>query len=138
MKIATRITLPVFGFLVATTIGFIPMRPVMAHHSLAAEFDVSKTVTITGTITRMEWKNPHSWLHVDVKDPRGRVASWAIEFGAPNALYRRGWRKTDMPEKTVVTIKGYPALDKSTTISAIDVKFADGRTLFAGTAQPAK
>jgi hypothetical protein len=105
-----------------------------AHHSLAAEFDVSRTVTIAGVITKMEWKNPHSWLYVDVKDAQGRVISWAIEFGAPNALYRRGWRRDDLPANLQVTVTGYPALDKSNTVNAIDVKLPDGRTLFTGNA----
>jgi hypothetical protein len=105
-----------------------------AHHSLAAEFDVSRMVTISGTVTKMEWKNPHSWLYVDVKDAQGRVVSWAIEFGAPNALYRRGWRRDDLPPNLQVTVTGYPALDKSNTINATDVKLPDGRTLFTGNA----
>jgi hypothetical protein len=114
-------------------LGVLGARPA-AHHSLAAEFDVSRTVTIAGVITKMEWKNPHSWLYVDVKDAQGRVISWAIEFGAPNALYRRGWRRDDLPANQQVTVTGYPALDKSNTVNAIDVKLPDGRTLFTGNA----
>jgi len=104
-----------------------------AHHSLSSEFDISKTVTITGTVTKMEWTNPHAWLHVEVKDEQGQMALWNIEFGSPNALYRRGWRRTDLPDKVVVAVTGYLAKDGSKTISASDVKLPDGRTLFAGT-----
>jgi hypothetical protein len=106
---------------------------VAGHHSLAAEFDVSKTITVTGTITNMKWTNPHSWLFVDVKNARGQVEKWEIEFASPNSLYRRGWRRTDLPPKSAVTVVGYPSLDKSAKVmTASDVKLADGRTLFAG------
>jgi len=109
------------------------VAPIAAHHSLAAEFDVSRMVTVTGTITSMRWTNPHSWLHVDVKNARGQVEKWEIEFSSPNSLYRRGWRRTDLPPKSVVTVVGYPSRDKSAKVlSASDVKLPDGRTLFAG------
>jgi hypothetical protein len=104
-----------------------------AHHSLSSEFDISKTTTITGTVTKMEWTNPHAWLHVEVKDEQGQVVLWNIEFGSPNSLYRRGWRRTDLPERVVVAVTGYLAKDGSKTLSASDVKLPDGRTLFAGT-----
>jgi hypothetical protein len=106
---------------------------VSAHHSLSSEFDISKTTTITGTVTKMEWTNPHAWLHVDVKNAQGQVEPWNIEFGSPNSLYRRGWRRTDLPANVVVVITGYLAKDGSKTISASDLKLPDGRTLFAGT-----
>jgi hypothetical protein len=104
-----------------------------AHHSLSTEFDIKKTVTLTGTVTKMEWTNPHSWLHVDVKNAQGKIEPWNIEFGSPNALYRRGWHRTDLPANAVVTVTGYASKDGSRTISAADVKLPDGRTLFAGT-----
>jgi hypothetical protein len=105
-----------------------------AHHSLTAEFDTSKTVSLSGTITEMKWTNPHSWLYIDVKNARGQVENWAVEFASPNSLYRRGWRKSDLPPKDVISVVGYPSRDtKSRTISATDVKLPDGRTLFAGT-----
>jgi hypothetical protein len=104
-----------------------------AHHSLSSEFDISKTTTITGTVTKMEWTNPHAWLHVEAKDEQGQVVLWNIEFGSPNSLYRRGWRRTDLPERVVVAVTGYLAKDGSKTLSASDVKLPDGRTLFAGT-----
>jgi hypothetical protein len=112
---------------------FVAARTVSAHHSLSTEFDIKKSVTLTGTVTKMEWTNPHSWLHVDVKNAQGKVEAWNIEFGSPNALYRRGWHRTDLPANAVVTVTGYASKDGSRTISAADVKLPDGRTLFAGT-----
>lgn len=108
--------------------------PVFAHHSFAAEFAANKPVTMKGTITRMEWSNPHAWLYIDVKGPDGKVVNWAIEFGAPNALYRRGWRNTDLPVGVEVTVQGYLAKDGSAKVSATDVTLPDGKKLFAGTA----
>ena len=104
-----------------------------AHHSLAAEFNVDKTMEITGTITEMRWTNPHAWLYVDVKDENGNVQNWAIEFGTPNQLYRRGWSKNDLPAGATVTIVGYAPRDNSQRLSATDVTLPDGRRLFAGT-----
>jgi hypothetical protein len=109
------------------------VAPLAGHHSLAAEFDVSKTITVSGTITNMRWTNPHSWLYVDVKNARGQIEKWEIEFASPNSLYRRGWRRTDLPPKSTITVVGYPSLDKSAKVmTATDVKLPDGRTLFAG------
>lgn len=106
-----------------------------AHHSLSTEFDTSKQATIVGTISKMVWSNPHAWLHVEVKDTKGQVQPWAVEFGSPNGLYRRGWRRDDLPAGATVTVTGYLARDGSKTISAGDVKLSDGRTLFAGSPQ---
>jgi hypothetical protein len=105
-----------------------------AHHSLQAGFDISKQQTVTGTITKMEWRNPHGWLYVDVKDEKGQVQQYAIEFSAANSLYRRGWRQTDLPVGGSVTITGYVARDGTRTLTANEVKLADGRTLFGGAA----
>lgn len=105
---------------------------VTAHHSFAAEFDASKPITLTGVITKMVWSNPHAWLHVDVKGPDGTVKSWAVEFASPNALYRQGWRKTDLPAGAKVTLEGFLAKDGSTTANAVKVTTSDGRPLFAG------
>src|ERR1700722_10097671 len=78
--------------------------PAYAHHAFAAEYDGSQRVTITGTLTGFDWFNPHAWLHVEVKGADGKVENWAVEFGSPNALYRRGFRKTDFPAGTEVLI----------------------------------
>lgn len=105
-----------------------------AHHSLQAGFDITRTQTVTGTITRMDWRNPHAWLYLDVKDEKGQVQQYAVEFSAANALYRRGWRQDDLPVGATVTVTGYVARDGSRTLTANEVKLADGRTLFGGTA----
>ncbi len=107
--------------------------PALAHHSLTAEFDTDRTVALTGTITEMKWTNPHAWLYINVKDDKGQVQNWAIEFATPNQLYRRGWAKDDLPAGAVVTVNGYPSRDKGLRISSLEVKLPDGRTLFAGT-----
>src|SRR4051812_47333977 len=83
-----------------------------AHHSLTAEFDTDRTLTLTGTITEMKWTNPHAWLYIEVKDDKGQLQKWAIEFATPNQLYRRGWTRDDLPAGAVVTVSGYPSRDK--------------------------
>ena len=123
----------VLAVAVAGAVLLVGAATASAHHSLSSEFDISKTTTITGTVTKMEWTNPHAWLHVEVKDEQGQMVLWNIEFGSPNSLYRRGWRRTDLPERVVVAVTGYLAKDGSKTLSASDVKLPDGRTLFAGT-----
>lgn len=115
-------------------IAAVSQLPLTAHHSIAAQFHLDKTNTVTGTISKMEFKNPHSWLYVDVKDPKGQVSQWSIEFGSANALYRRGWRREDLPVGAMVTVSGYVSRDGSQILGATDVKLADGRTLFAGSA----
>jgi hypothetical protein len=106
-----------------------------AHHSLTVEFDISKTITVTGMVTEMKWTNPHCWLSLDVKDEQGQVTKWSIEFSSPNSLYRRGWRRSDLPPSISVTVVGYPSREKTSNVmSATDVKLPDGRTLFAGMA----
>lgn len=103
-----------------------------AHHAFAAEFDGSKPVTLKGTITRMEWINPHAWLHVDVKGPDGKVVSWAIEGGAPNALLRRGWNRNSVQAGTAVVVEGFRARDGSNRANGRVITLADGKKLFIG------
>lgn len=109
--------------------------PASAHHSIALQFDMNQHVELSGTITRMEWRNPHAWLYIDVEDDQGNVTSWAVEFGSANSLYRRGWRREDLPVGESVTVSGMPARDGSPVVGAEDVTLPDGRTLFGGTSQ---
>lgn len=106
--------------------------PVSAHHAFAAEFDAAKPITLKGTVTKMEWINPHTWIHIDVKKPDGAVESWMIEGGPPNALYRRGFTKDALPVGAEILIEGFRAKDGSLRGNGRDVTFADGRKLFLG------
>ena len=106
--------------------------PVLAHHSFAAEYDASKAVKMTGTVTQMEWINPHAWIHIDVKKPDGKVESWMVEAGAPNALLRRGFTKASLPVGTVITVEGYQPKDGAKRANGRDITYQDGRKLFVG------
>jgi hypothetical protein len=107
----------------------------LAHHSFAAEFDASQPINLTGTLTKMEWVNPHGWIYIDVKDQSGKVVNWAIEAGAPNALLRRGLRKTDFPIGSEVVVKGFRAKNGTPTANGQTVTFKDGRNFFLGASE---
>jgi hypothetical protein len=108
------------------------VQTALAHHAFSAEYDAQKPITLKGTLTKMEWTNPHGWIYVDVKDEGGKTVNWAIEFGAPNALLRRGLRKSDFPEGIEVTVSGYRAKNGSPTVNGTSVKLPDGRDLYTG------
>jgi Family of unknown function (DUF6152) len=106
--------------------------PALAHHSFAAEYSIDQPITLKGTLTKVEWTNPHGWIYIDLKDAQGKVTNWAVEFGAPNALLRRGLRKTDFPSGVELVIKGYRAKNGTSTVNGTSVTFPDGRSLFTG------
>jgi hypothetical protein len=123
------------GFLIASA-GLLAMTaPAFAHHSFAAEYDNSKPITLTGTVTKVEWMNPHARFYINVKDDKGAVTGWEFELGSPNGLARRGWTRNSMKEGDVVIVDGYLAKDGTNLANARNVKLADGRKLFAGSAE---
>jgi hypothetical protein len=103
-----------------------------AHHAFTAEFDGNQPVTLKGTVSQVEWINPHSWVHVDVTEPNGTSTTWKIECGAPNQLMRRGWNKNSMPIGSRVIVEGYRAKNGSTTANARDIITPDGKRFFVG------
>ena len=108
------------------------VAPAWAHHAFAAEFDAKNPVKFKAKVTRMEWTNPHVWIHVEVKQPNGTVEKWAIEAGTPNVLYRRGFTKQSLLPGTEILIDGYRAKDGSRRANGRDLTLPDGRTLFLG------
>jgi hypothetical protein len=105
---------------------------ISAHHAFAAQYDVKKRVTISGTVTRFEWINPHVFLYVETKDESGKAANWSFEMGSPNGLLHRGWSKTALKQGDQVTVEGFAAKDGSNLANAGPVTMPDGRKLFGG------
>jgi hypothetical protein len=111
------------------TLTAVPLR---AHHAFAAEYDSQKPITFTGTVTKVEWLNPHARIYVDVKDETGKVVNWDCELGPPNGLMRRGWRRDSLKPGHIVTVSGFRSKLSPTGANARTVKLPDGRQVFAG------
>ena len=104
----------------------------LAHHAFSAEFDAKRPVELKGTVAKMEWINPHAWIHIDVTMEDGKVERWMIEGGTPNTLFRRGFTKTSLMPGTVIMVDGYQAKDGTQKANGRDLTFEDGRRLFMG------
>jgi hypothetical protein len=126
MKSAT-LGLVILGLLMAAI-------PVMAHHSFAAEYDNAKPIEFKGTVTKVEWANPHIYYYVDVKGPDGKVINYAVEGGTPNQLYRQGWRKDSLKVGDEVTVSGFKAKDGSNHVNGRKVTLPNGKRVFGGSA----
>jgi hypothetical protein len=106
--------------------------PVWAHHAFSVEFDTEKPIKFNGTVTKMEWINPHAWIHIDVKGEDGKVTEWMIEAAAPNSLLRRGWTKNSLPVGTEIIVEGFQAKDSANRANGSVITFTDGKKLFIG------
>jgi Family of unknown function (DUF6152) len=132
MKMQTKlsVSLAALGLLLA-------VKPVSAHHAFAAEFDAKKPVKLRGTVTKMEWINPHAWIHIDVKKEDGSgVDEWMIEAGTPNTLLRRGFTKDSLKVGTEILVDGYQSKDGSLRANGRDLTLPNGQTLFLGSNSP--
>ena len=110
--------------------------PVEAHHAFAAEFDINRPISLRGMVTKMEWINPHSWIHIDVKDPEGKVTGWMIEGGSPNSLLRLGFTMNAVQYGMEIIVEGFQAKDGTNKGVGRTLTFADGRKLFLGNTVP--
>ena len=115
-------------------LGVVPAAS--AHHSFAAEYDADKPVVLTGTVTKMAWINPHSWIYIDVKKADGTVENWAVEAGPPGTLVRAGFTKDSLASGTVIKVNGYRAKDGALRANGRDITLPDGRLLFVGGSSP--
>ena len=121
------------GFAVAgAAVALIAAMPVLAHHAFSAEFDANKPIQLKGKVSKVEWINPHAWIHVDVVGTDGKTITWMIEGGTPNTLFRRGFTKNSLVIGTEIIVDGYQAKDGSNKGNGRDLTFTDGRKLFMG------
>jgi hypothetical protein len=118
--------------LLLASVAALLMTPALAHHSFYAEFDQDKTVTLEGTVVKMEWVNPHSWLHMDVVNAKGEKEVWKVEGGSPAVLLRLGWTRDSIPPGTKVKVQGFQAKDGSLRANSRSLEFPDGRVLDLG------
>jgi hypothetical protein len=124
-----------FTALLAAAMTALVAQPTAAHHSFAAEFDANSPIELTGTVTKVEWANPHTFFYIDVTTPKGEVETWALEMGSPNGLMRRGWTRDSMKIGDVVTVTGSRAKNGSTLGNARSVTLSTGKQLFAGSSE---
>ena len=113
-------------------VGCVTTATAVAHHSFSAEYDAKQPITLKGTVIKMEWINPHSWIHINVKNADGTTTEWMIESGTPNTLVRRGFTKQSLLPGTVVKVDGYQAKDGTRRANGRDLTFADGKKMFMG------
>ncbi len=127
-----------FRLLLAAALAslFLGGVPLSAHHAFAAEFDITKPVKLTGTVTQMEWINPHAWIHLDVKGPDGKITNWMVEGGSPNILLRRGFTKKSLEVGTSIVVEGYQAKNGEARANGANITFKDGKRLFLGGSNP--
>jgi hypothetical protein len=122
------------AILIAGVSLLVSVAPAWAHHAFAAEFDSTKPIKLRGTVTKMEWINPHAWIHIDVKNADGTVTGWMVEGGSPNTLLRNGFTKASLPVGTEIVVDGYQAKDATNKMNGRDITLPDGRKLFVGSA----